>query len=71
LGWTSTAQSVFQAAFLGLAPLLTSALNGYIYDTWGPGLLFGMMTAVIGLSIVLLMLAMRQNWFAPHNWQLE
>lgn len=71
LGWTSTAQSVFQAAFLGLAPLLTSALNGYIYDTWGPDLLFGLMTAVMGLSIVLLLLAMRQNWFAPHNWQLD
>lgn len=70
-GWTSTAQSVFQAAFLGLAPLLTSALNGYIYDRWGPTLLFGIMTAVIGLSIVLLLLAMRKNWFAPHNWQLE
>ncbi len=71
LGWTSTAQSVFQAAFLGLAPLLTSTLNGYIYDRWGPSLLFGIMTAVIGLSIVLLLLAMRKNWFAPHNWQLE
>ncbi|MCB8977064.1 MAG: MFS transporter [Ardenticatenaceae bacterium] len=70
-GWNSTAQSMFQAAFLGLAPLLTSALNGKIYDLWGGGFLFGIMTAVIGLSIVLLLLAMRQNWFAPHNWQFE
>jgi PPP family 3-phenylpropionic acid transporter len=70
-GWTSTAQSMFQAAFLGLAPLLTSALNGIIYDRWGGSLLFGLMTAVIGLSIVLLLLAMRQDWFAPHQWQFE
>jgi PPP family 3-phenylpropionic acid transporter len=70
-GWTSTAQSVFQAAALGLAPLLTSALSGYIYDVWGADLLFGLMTAVIGLSIILLLLALRQNWFAPHNWEFE
>jgi MFS family permease len=70
-GWNSTAQSVFQAAFLGLAPLLTSALSGYIYDVWGADLLFGLMTAVIGLSIVLLLLAMRQNWFAPHKWEIN
>jgi PPP family 3-phenylpropionic acid transporter len=70
-GWNSTAQSVFQAAFLGLAPLLTSALSGYIYDVWGAGLLFGLMTAVICLSIILLLLAMRQNWFAPHNWEIN
>ena len=69
-GWSSTAQSVFQAAFLGLAPLLTSALSGYIYDVWGGGLLFGLMTAVIGLSLILLLLAMRQNWFAPHEWEM-
>ncbi|GJM41113.1 MAG: 3-phenylpropionic acid transporter [Ardenticatenaceae bacterium] len=70
-GWSSTAQSVFQAAFLGLAPLLTSALNGVIYDLWGGGLLFGLMTAVIGLSIILLLVALRQNWFAPHEWQFD
>lgn len=70
IGWNSTAQSVFQAAFLGLAPLLTSVLSGYIYDRWGADLLFGLMTAVIGLSIVLLLLAMRQNWFAPHEWEM-
>ncbi|MEZ4592438.1 MAG: MFS transporter [Chloroflexota bacterium] len=70
-GWTSTAQSMFQAAFLGLAPLLTSTLNGRIYDLWGGGLLFGLMTAVIGLSIILLLLAMRRDWFAPHSWQFD
>lgn len=70
IGWNSTAQSVFQAAFLGLAPLLTSVLSGYIYDRWGADLLFGLMTAVIGLSMVLLLLAMRQNWFAPHEWEM-
>ena len=70
-GWNSTAQSMFQAAFLGLAPLLTSALNGRIYDLWGGSLLFGLMTAVIGFSIILLLLAMRRDWFAPHIWQYE
>jgi MFS transporter, PPP family, 3-phenylpropionic acid transporter len=69
-GWNSTAQSIFQAAFLGLAPLLTSALSGTIYDLWGANLLFGLMTAVIGLSMVLLLLAIRQNWFAPHEWEM-
>ncbi|WP_420640622.1 MFS transporter [Candidatus Leptofilum sp.] len=70
-GWSSTVQSMFQAAFMGLAPLLTSTANGVIYDLWGGALLFGLMTAVIGLSIVLLLLAMRWDWFAPHNWQFE
>ncbi|MCA9918757.1 MAG: MFS transporter [Anaerolineales bacterium] len=70
-GWNSTAQAIFQAAFFGLAPLLTSPINGKIYDLWGGSLLFGLMTAVIGLSIILLLLAMRQDWFAPHNWQFE
>ena len=70
-GWNSTAQSMFQAAFFGLAPLLTSPINGKIYDLWGGSLLFSLMTAVIGLSIILLLLAMRQDWFAPHNWQFE
>lgn len=70
-GWTSTAQSMFQAAFLGLAPLLTSTINGIIYDSWGGSLLFGLMTAVIGISIILLLLAMRRDWFAPHTWQFE
>ncbi len=70
-GWTSTAQSMFQASALGLAPLLTSALNGYIFDVWGADLLFGLMTAVISLSIVLLLFALRQNWFAPHVWEMN
>ncbi|WP_420629399.1 MFS transporter [Candidatus Leptofilum sp.] len=70
-GWSSTAQSLFQAAFMGLAPLLTTTPNGIVYDVWGGGLLFGLMTAVIALSIILLLLAMRWDWFAPHNWQLD
>ena len=70
-GWNSTEQYVIQAAFLGLAPLLTSALSGYIYDVWGANLLFGLMTAVIGLSIILLLFALRQNWFIPHDWKFE
>lgn len=70
-GWNSTAQSMFQAAFLGLAPLLTTILSGYIFDVWGADLLFGLMTAVVGLSIILLLLALRQNWFAPHEWVLD
>ena len=69
-GWTSTAQSMFQAAFFGLAPLLTTALSGYIFDVWGAALLFGLMTAVIGLSILLLLLTIQKNWFAPHRWDM-
>ena len=69
--WTSTAQSGFQATFLGLAPLLTTTLSGKLYDLWGGDLLYGLMTAVIGLSLILLLLAMRQNWFAPHSWEID
>lgn len=68
-GWTSTAQAVFQACFLGLAPLSTSTLSGVIYDTWGPAALFGGMTAVLFLAILLLLFALRRRWFAPVTWQ--
>lgn len=67
-GWSSTAQSLFQAAFLGLAPLLTSTLSGVIYDAWGPAALFAGLTAVVAVSMGLLLAAMARGWFAPHEW---
>ncbi|MCZ7673249.1 MAG: MFS transporter [Chloroflexi bacterium] len=38
--WKSTAQAISSACFMGLSPLLTSALSGYVFDTWGGHMLY-------------------------------
>ena len=66
--WTATAQAVFQACLVGLAPLTTTILSGYVYEQAGPSLLFGSMAAVTGMSIALLLWGMHRGWFAPVDW---
>ena len=62
--WSSTAQAMMNAATIGLAPLLTSVLNGYVYDRWGSAVLFTAMSVTLGLTIFILGWAIRQGWLA-------
>ena len=63
--WKSTAQAISGSLWVGLSPLLTSALFGYIFDVWGGSTLYGV-AAIMGVTAVLLMgLAIAKNWFAP------
>ncbi|MCA9969420.1 MAG: MFS transporter [Anaerolineales bacterium] len=63
--WTSTAQSLFQACLLGLAPLLTAGLSGAIYDRFGPAALYAGMTTTVLLAIGLLLVAGQRRWLDP------
>jgi len=68
--WVSTAQSVFAACFIGLAPLLTTTLSGYILDNWGAGSLFGILTAVVLIGSGVLAFASHRGWFNQTiNWK--
>lgn len=63
--WKSTAQAISGACFVGLSPLLTSALFGYVFDTWGGASLY-MIATMMGITAVILMgFAVAKNWFAP------
>lgn len=55
--WSSTAQSMMYAAMMGLAPLLTSPVAGWIYDTLGPVALFAGGGMIVGLAGVVIMIA--------------
>ncbi len=61
--WVSTAQSLYAACFMGLSPLLTTALSGYVFDKWGAGWLFGGSTAVVVIAVILLAFASHRGWF--------
>lgn len=63
--WKSTAQAISSACFVGLSPLLTSALFGYIFDTWGGSRLYVVATMMAGTAVLLMGLALVKNWFAP------
>lgn len=61
--WKSTAQAVSGACMFGLSPLLTSALFGYIFDTWGGGALYTVAALMSGTAVILLAFAISKNWF--------
>lgn len=61
--WVSTAQSVYGACFVGLAPLLTTTLSGYIYDNYGASSLFAILTAVVLIGSGILAFASYRGWF--------
>ncbi|MBE2219951.1 MAG: MFS transporter [Anaerolineae bacterium] len=63
--WKSTAQAISGACFVGLSPLVTSALFGYIFDTWGGDALYMAATLMAGTAVLLMGLAIFKNWFAP------
>jgi PPP family 3-phenylpropionic acid transporter len=63
--WKSTAQAISGACFVGLSPLLTSALFGYIFDAWGGGMLYMAATMMAGTAVILICFALFKNWFAP------
>lgn len=62
--WKSTAQAMMAACFVGLAPLFSSALSGYVFDEWG-GLAMFAGTATFSLAaIALMVLALGKGWLA-------
>lgn len=65
--WSATAQALFSACVVGLAPLLSTTVSGVVYEYWGAETLFGGMTAVCGLAVTLLLLARRCSWLAPEH----
>ncbi len=62
--WASTAQSMMNAAMLGLAPLLTSPVSGYIFDRWGSAVLFAGSSTTLFASALILAWVLRRGWFA-------
>ena len=63
--WKSTGQAISGACFFGLSPLVTSALFGYIFDTWGGNALYWAATIMAVTAVILMSLAVVKNWFAP------
>jgi MFS family permease len=63
--WKSTAQAISGSLWVGLSPLMTSALFGYIFDTWGGSTLYKVATVMGVTAVVLMGLAIAKNWFAP------
>ncbi len=63
--WKSTAQAISGALWVGLSPLLTSALFGYIFDTWGGSALYFVATMMGGTAVILMGFAIIKNWFTP------
>lgn len=67
LAWSSTAQSVASGSMFGLAPLLTSVLSGYVLDRWGGFALYSAAAVSVMIAVVLLLVAIRANWFEPRS----
>jgi MFS transporter, PPP family, 3-phenylpropionic acid transporter len=61
-GWKSTSQAMMNASFLGLAPLLTSAISGYIFDVWGGDTLFLISASFAVAAVALLAVAISKRW---------
>lgn len=62
-GWKATAQAIMGACFVGLAPLFTSALSGYVFDLWGGAVMFAGTASFTLAAIALMLLALARNWF--------
>ncbi len=63
--WKSTAQAIMGACFVGLAPLFTSALTGYIFDVWGGMVMFALTATFSVAGIALMTLALARGWLNP------
>mgnify|MGYP001344919143 CR=1 FL=1 len=63
--WKSTAQAIMGACFVGLAPLFTSALTGYIFDVWGGLVMFTITATFSVVGIALMVLALARRWLNP------
>ena len=65
LAWSSTGLALTSASMVGLAPLLTSILSGYIYDSWGGRTLFAVVMSWAIMGALVMLLAIKKRWFAP------
>ena len=64
-GWKSTAQAIMGACLVGLAPLFSSALSGYVFDRWGGQVMFAGTASFTLVAIVLMVLALARGWLNP------
>ncbi len=64
-GWKSTAQAIMGACLVGLAPLFSSALSGYVFDRWGGQVMFAGTASFTLVGIVLMVLALARGWLNP------
>ncbi|MBK8984958.1 MAG: MFS transporter [Chloroflexi bacterium] len=63
--WKSTAQAIMGACFVGLAPLFSSAITGYVFDRWGGMVMFGGTATFTLAAIALMLLALARGWLNP------
>jgi MFS transporter, PPP family, 3-phenylpropionic acid transporter len=63
--WKATAQSIMNACFVGLAPLFTSALSGYIFDVWGGRTMFAGTASFTLVAIGWMLVALARGWLEP------
>jgi PPP family 3-phenylpropionic acid transporter len=61
--WTSTAQSVLHASLAGMAPLLTAAVSGRLYDLAGAPTLFLAVSAFAIAGSLCLLFAIQRGYF--------
>lgn len=62
--WASTAQSMMNAALVGLAPLLTSSISGYVFDQWGGSVLFAGCSIPLFAGVLILAWVQQRGWLS-------
>lgn len=65
--WKATAQSIMGACFVGLAPLFSSAISGYVFDLWGGRVMFAGTASFTLVAIAWMALALRRRWLDPET----
>lgn len=63
--WSSTALSLVSASMVGLAPLLTSVISGFVFDAWGARTMFFVVMSWAALGAIVMLLGIKKGWFAP------
>ena len=67
--WKSTAQAIMAACLVGLAPLFSSALSGYILDEWGGQVMFAGTATFTLAAIALMLFALARGWLEPKEME--
>lgn len=63
--WKATAQSIMGACFVGLAPLFSSAISGYVFDHWGGRVMFAGTASFTLIAIAWMAVALARHWLSP------
>lgn len=65
--WKATAQSIMSACFVGLAPLFSSAISGYVFDIWGGRTMFAGTATFTLVAIAWMLVALARGWLNPET----